>query len=366
MAHHLADEPHQEPEVPRPEVPAIIGGGSMIQRRSVSTVSRWRDRRTPGSRSSHATGVDDLGPVAARVPSYNTGSADSSEPAQGSDRRGLSAHAHRRGVAGGRAPDPRLASHVVTSISSARSRRSRHGPVISLAHQAGAHYIYAGARSPSAAMESSSHGKDGKCFRLARIPRGLRRAFSGYHKVAKTSTNEEQDMSPSTAAARPGVENRRAKTSRPTRNFEHERDSLAVARVRRGEQGCQAPRPPERRSPERRSRITSRHDSSSITRCWTRRGPQNVVLEQVTGGCSPRTHFPVRWHRFVDQRVLSLKQQINITVRRRTAIERRVPAAARRSPRPDVERFARTDDGEVAERLAAAQPQQPQPSRRSR
>jgi conjugative relaxase-like TrwC/TraI family protein len=93
-------------------------------------------------------------------------------------------HTTARGVAGGRAPDPQLHSHVVISGVVREDDRlvatwSR--PVFRSARELGAHYRAALAHelAERGYEIAQATGKDGKYFELAGVPVGLREAFSG-------------------------------------------------------------------------------------------------------------------------------------------------------------------------------------------
>ena len=117
-------------------------------------------------------------------------------------------HTTARGVAGGKAPDPQLHSHVViTGVVREDDRlvATWSRPVFRSARELGAHYRAALAHELAERgyeIEQAT-GKDGKYFELAGVPEGLREAFSGRSReVARAAerSGPGPDVSPSAAS----------------------------------------------------------------------------------------------------------------------------------------------------------------------
>ena len=275
-------------------------------------------------------------------------------------------HTTARGVAGGKAPDPQLHSHVVITAAVREDDRlvavgSR--AIFRAARELGAHYRAA------LAHELAEHGyeieqatgRDGKYFELAGVPQELREAFSGRSReVARAAERfrARTGREPRRGELRDlALENRRAKA------LTTRRDLLGVWRETGCEHGfesweaLQLLAGPERRRPERG--IEDRVEARLIEHhaVFDAKDLRTVVLEQAAGEMSPEQALEVAKAMVRDRRVLTLEggRMTTLAVRaQEQAIERRAQQLAAPGGR-DVGEHARTRAiSEVAEQLAAS------------
>ncbi len=273
-------------------------------------------------------------------------------------------HTTARGVAGGKAPDPQLHSHVViTGVvrEDGRLVATWSRPVFRSARELGAHYRAALAHelAERGYEIQQGTGKDGKYFELAGVPEGLREAFSGRSREVARAAERFRARSgrePKRGELRDlALANRRAKT------LTTRRDLQGVWRETGREHGFGAGEAlqllagPERPKPERavedrvEARLVERHavfDAKDL---------RTVVFEQAAGEMAPEQALQVAKAMVRDRRVLSLEggRMTTLAVRaQEQAIERRAELLAAPGGR-DVGEPARSRAiSEVAEQLA--------------
>ena len=275
-------------------------------------------------------------------------------------------HTTARGVAGGRAPDPQLHSHVViTGVVREDDRlvATWSRPVFRSARELGAHYRAALAHelSERGYEIQQATGKDGKYFELTGVPEGLRDAFSGRSReVARAAERfrARTGREPKRGELRDlALENRRAKTLTTRRDLQRVWRETGREHAFGPGEALQLLAGPERLKPERaledrvEGRLVERHavfDAKDL---------RAVVLEQAAGEMSPEQALQVAKAMVRDRRVLTLEggRMTTLAVRaQEQAIERRAQQLAAPGGR-DVGKHARTRAiNEVAEQLAAS------------
>lgn len=274
-------------------------------------------------------------------------------------------HTTARGVAGGKAPDPQLHSHVViTGVVREDDRlvATWSRPVFRSARELGAHYRAALAHELAQRGYEIQHatGKDGKYFELYGVPEGLRDAFSGRSReVARAAERfrARTGREPKRGELRDlALENRRAKTLTTRRDLE------GVWRQTGGEhsfgpsEALQLLAGPERARPDRA--IEDRVEARLVERhaVFDAKDLRTVVLEQAAGEMFPEQALRVAKAMVRDRRVLTLEggRMTTLAVRaQEQAIERRAQMLAAPGGR-DVGEHARTRAiKDVGERLGA-------------
>jgi len=274
-------------------------------------------------------------------------------------------HTTARGVAGGKAPDPQLHSHVVISGVVREDDRlvatwSR--PVFRSARELGAHYRAALAHELAERgyeIEQAT-GKDGKYFELAGVPEGLREAFSGRSReVARAAERfrARTGREPKRGELRDlALENRRAKTLTTRRDLQRVWHETGREHAFGPGQALRLLSGPERPKPERA--IEDRVEARLVEHhaVFDAKDLRTVVFEQAAGEMSPDQALQVAKAMVRDRRVLTLKggRMTTLAVRaQEQAIERRAQQLAEPGGR-DVGEHARTRAiNEVAEQLAA-------------
>jgi conjugative relaxase-like TrwC/TraI family protein len=274
-------------------------------------------------------------------------------------------HTTARGVAGGRAPDPQLHSHVViTGVVREDDRlvATWSRPVFRSARELGAHYRAALAHelSERGYEITPATGKDGKYFELAGVPEGLREAFSGRSReVARAAERfrARTGREPKRGELRDlALENRRAKTLTTRRDLERVWRQTGREHGFGALEALQLLAGPERPRPERA--IEDRVEARLVERhaVFDAKDLRTVVLEQAAGELSPERALQVAKAMVRDRRVLSLEggRMTTLAVRaQEQAIERRAQLLAAPGGR-DVGEHARTRAiNVVAEQLAA-------------
>jgi len=273
-------------------------------------------------------------------------------------------HTTARGVAGGRAPDPQLHSHVVIAGVVREDDRlvatwSR--PVFRSARELGAHYRAALAHelAERGYEIAQATGKDGKYFELAGVPEGLREAFSGRSReVARAAERfrARTGREPKRGELRDlALENRRAKTLATRRDLEHVWRQAGSEHAFGPWEALQLLAGPERAKPERpledrvETRLVEHHavfDAKDL---------RTVVLEQAAGEMSPEQALRVAKGMVRDRRVLTLEggRMTTLAIRaQEQAIERRAQQLAAPGGRDVGERARTRAISEVAEQLA--------------
>ncbi len=272
-------------------------------------------------------------------------------------------HTTARGVAGGKAPDPQLHSHVViTGVVREDDRlvATWSRPVFRSARELGAHYRAALAHelADRGYEITQATGKDGKYFELTGIPEGLREAFSGRSReVARAAERfrARTGREPKRGELRDlALENRRAKTLTTRRDLERVwRDTGREHRFG-PDQALRLLAGPERPKPERaledrvEARLVEHHavfDAKDL---------RTVVLEQAAGEMSPEQALQVAKGMVRDRRVLTLEggRMTTLAVRaQEQAIERRAQQLATSGGRDVGERSRTRAISEVAELL---------------
>ncbi len=273
-------------------------------------------------------------------------------------------HTTARGVAGGKAPDPQLHSHVViTGVVREDDRlvATWSRPVFRSARELGAHYRAALAHELAVRGYeiTQATGKDGKYFELANVPEGLREAFSGRSReVARAAERfrARTGREPKRGELRDlALENRRAKTL--TTRSDLERVWRETGREHRfgPDEALRLLAGPERPKPE--MAIEDRIEARLVEHhaVFDAKDLRTVVLEQAAGEMSPERALEVAKGMVRDRRVLTLEggRMTTLAVRaQEQAIERRAQQLAATGGR-DVGEHARTRAiSEVAEQLA--------------
>jgi conjugative relaxase-like TrwC/TraI family protein len=274
-------------------------------------------------------------------------------------------HTTARGVAGGKAPDPQLHSHVViTGVVREDDRlvATWSRPVFRSARELGAHYRGALAHelSERGYEISQATGKDGKYFELAGVPEGLREAFSGRSReVARAAERfrARTGREPRRGELRDlALENRRSKTLTTRRDLERVWRQTGTEHSFGPWESLQLLAGPERPRPERaiEDRIEARLVEHHAV--FDAKDLRTVVLEQSAGEMSPGQALQVATAMVRDRRVLTLEggRMTTLAVRaQEQAIERRAQQLVGPGGR-DVGEHARARAiNEVAERLAA-------------
>ena len=273
-------------------------------------------------------------------------------------------HTTARGVAGGKAPDPQLHSHVViTGVVREDDRlvATWSRPVFRSARELGAHYRAALAHELAVRGYeiTQATGKDGKYFELADVPEGLREAFSGRSReVARAAERfrARTGREPKRGELRDlALENRRAKTL--TTRSDLERVWRETGREHRfgPDEALRLLAGPERPKPE--MAIEDRIEARLVEHhaVFDAKDLRTVVLEQAAGEMPPERALEVAKGMVRDRRVLTLEggRMTTLAVRaQEQAIERRAQQLAATGGR-DVGEHARTRAiSEVAEQLA--------------
>jgi conjugative relaxase-like TrwC/TraI family protein len=275
-------------------------------------------------------------------------------------------HTTARGVAGGKAPDPQLHSHVViTGVVREDDRlvATWSRPVFRSARELGAHYRAALAHELSERgyeIEQAT-GKDGKYFELAGVPEGLRDAFSGRSREVARAAERFRARSgrePKRGELRDlALENRRAKTATTRRDLQRVWRETGREHGFGGGEALQLLAGPERPKPERA--IEDRVEARLVEHhaVFDAKDLRTVVFEQAAGEMSPDQALQVAKAMVRDRRVLTLEggRMTTLAVRaQEQAIERRAQQLAAPGGR-DVGQHARTRAiNEVAEQLAAS------------
>ncbi len=217
-------------------------------------------------------------------------------------------HTTARGVAGGKAPDPQLHSHVViTGVVREDDRlvATWSRPVFRSARELGAHYRAALAHelSERGYEIQQATGKDGKYFELTGVPEGLREAFSGRSReVARAAERfrARTGREPKRGELRDlALENRRAKTLTTRRDLERVWRETGRQHGFGAGEALQLLAGPERPKPERA--IEDRVEARLVEHhaVFDAKDLRTVVFEQAAGEMSPRTHSRLRRRWFV-------------------------------------------------------------------
>ncbi len=274
-------------------------------------------------------------------------------------------HTTARGVAGGKAPDPQLHSHVViTGVVREDDRlvATWSRPVFRSARELGAHYRAALAHelSERGYEIQQGTGKDGKYFELAGVPEGLRDAFSGRSREVARAAEQfraRTGREPKRGELRDlALENRRAKTPTTRRDLQRVWHETGREHGFGPGEALQLLAGPERPKPERalEDRVEARLMEHHAV--FDAKDLRTVVLEQAAGEMSPDQALQVAKAMVRDRRVLTLEggRMTTLAVRaQEQAIERRAQQLAAPGGR-DVGEHARTRAiNDVAERLAA-------------
>ncbi len=210
-------------------------------------------------------------------------------------------HTTARGVAGGKAPDPQLHSHVViTGVVREDDRlvATWSRPVFRSARELGAHYRAALAHelSERGYEIQQATGKDGKYFELAGVPEGLREAFSGRSReVARAAERfrARTGREPKRGELRDlALENRRAKTLTTRRDLERVWRETGREHGFGAGGGAAAPRRP--RAPEARAgaRGSRRGTTRRASRGVRREGPADRRVRAGRRRDVPRARTP--------------------------------------------------------------------------
>ncbi len=274
-------------------------------------------------------------------------------------------HTTARGVAGGKAPDPQLHSHVViTGVIREDDRlvATWSRPVFRSARELGAHYRAALTHelSERGYEIQQGTGKGGKYFELAGVPVGLRDAFSGRSReVARAAERfrARTGREPKRGELRDlALENRRAKTLTTRRDLEGVWRQTGSEYSFGPSEALQLLAGPERSRPDRA--IEDRVEARLVERhaVFDAKDLRTVVLEQAPGELSPEQALQVAKAMVRHRRVLTLEggRMTTLAVRaQEQAIERRAQQLAEPSGR-DVGEHARTRAiNDVGERLGA-------------
>jgi conjugative relaxase-like TrwC/TraI family protein len=273
-------------------------------------------------------------------------------------------HTTARGVAGGKAPDPQLHSHVViTGVVREDDRlvATWSRPVFRSARELGAHYR--GALAHELAERgyeiTQATGKGGKYFELKGVPEGLREAFSGRSReVARAAERfrARTGREPKRGELRDlALENRRAKTLTTRTDLERVWRQTGSEHAFGPWEALQLLAGPERPKPERalEDRVEARLVEHYAV--FDAKDLRTVVLEQAAGEMSPRDALQVAKAMVRDRRVLSLEggRMTTLAVRaKEQAIERRAQRLAAPGGRDVGERSRTRAISEVAEQLA--------------
>jgi conjugative relaxase-like TrwC/TraI family protein len=274
-------------------------------------------------------------------------------------------HTTARGVAGGRAPDPQLHSHVVITGAVREDDRvvaisSR--PIFRSARELGAFYRsqLAHELATDGYQIKYGTGKDGRYFELAGVPQGLLDDFSGRSReVARAA---ERFRARYGRAPERGelsglaLENRRAK--QPTTRADLQQ-AWADTGHRHGfghDQALQL-----LGGPERTGRVGSVEDriEAQLTQhraVFDARELRTVALEQTAGQMLPDTALGIAREMVRDRRILTLEDGRMTTLAIRAqeqAIERRATALAQPAGRDAGGASRESAVREVAERIAA-------------
>ncbi len=285
-------------------------------------------------------------------------------------------HTTARGVAGGKAPDPQLHSHVViTGVVREDDRlvATWSRPVFRSARELGAHYRAALAHelADRGYEIQQATGKDGKYFELAGVPEGLREAFSGRSReVARAAERfrARTGREPKRGELRDlALENRRAKTLTTRRDLERVWRETGREHGFGAGEALQLLAGPERPKPERA--IEDRVEARLVEHhaVFDAKDLRTVVFEQAAGEMSPEHALQVAKAMVRDRRVLTLEggRMTTLAVRaQEQAIERRAQQLAAPGGRDVGERSRTRAISEVAEQLAgtADRRSRPQPS----
>ena len=274
-------------------------------------------------------------------------------------------HTTARGVAGAKAPDPQLHSHIVITGAVREDDRlvavgSR--PIFRSARELGAHYRAALAHELAERgyeIEQTT-GRDGRYFELAGVPEQLREAFSGRSReVARAAerfrarTGREPKRGELRGLA---LENRRAKTLTTRTDLERVWRQTGSEHSFGPWEALQLLAGPERPGPERA--IEDRVEARLVEHhaVFDAKDLRTVVLERAAGEMSADQALQVAKAMVRDRRVLTLEggRMTTLAVRaQEQAIERRAELLAAPGDR-DVGEHARTRAiNEVAELLAA-------------
>jgi len=273
-------------------------------------------------------------------------------------------HTTARGVAGGKAPDPQLHSHVViTGVVREDDRlvATWSRPVFRSAPELGAHYRAALAHelAERGYEIQQATGKDGKYFELAGVPEGLREAFSGRSReVARAAERfrARTGREPKRGELRDlALENRRAKTLTTRRDLERAWSETGLQHGFGADETLELLAGPGRPKPERaledrvEARLVEHHavfDAKDL---------RTIVLEQAAGEMSPERALEVAKGMVRDRRVLTLEggRMTTLAVRaQEQAIERRAQQLAATGGRDVGERSRSRAISEVSEQLA--------------
>jgi conjugative relaxase-like TrwC/TraI family protein len=274
-------------------------------------------------------------------------------------------HATARGVAGGRAPDPQLHSHVVVTGAIREDDRvvaisSR--PIFRSARELGAFYRsqLAHELANDGYQIKYGTGKDGRYFELAGVPQGLLDDFSGRSReVARAAERfrARYGRAPERGELRSlALENRRAK--QPTTRADLQQ-AWADTGHRHGFAHDQALRllsGPERtgRSGKVEDRIEAQLTQHRAV--FDARELRTVALEQTAGEMLPDTALGIAREMVRDRRILTLEDGRMTTLAIRAqeqAIERRATALAQPAGRDAGDASRQSAVREVAERIAA-------------
>jgi conjugative relaxase-like TrwC/TraI family protein len=274
-------------------------------------------------------------------------------------------HTTARGVAGGRAPDPQLHSHVVITGAIREDDRvvaisSR--PIFRSARELGAFYR-------SQLAHELAHdgyqirygtGKDGRYFELAGVPQGLLDDFSGRSReVARAAERfrARYGRAPERGELRGlALENRRAK--QPTTRADLQQ-AWADTGHRHGfahDQALQLLGGPERtgRSGKVEDRIEAQLTQHRAV--FDARELRTVALEQTAGQMLPDMALGIAREMVRDRRILTLEggRMTTLAIRaQEQAIERRATALAQPAGRDAGDASRESAVREVAERIAA-------------
>ncbi len=274
-------------------------------------------------------------------------------------------HTTARGVAGGRAPDPQLHSHVVITGAVREDDRvvaisSR--PIFRNARELGAFYRsqLAHELANDGYQIKYGTGKDGRYFELAGVPQGLLDDFSGRSReVARAAERfrARYGRAPERGELRGlALENRRAK--QPTTRADLQQ-AWADTGHRHGfghDQALQLLSGPERtgRSGKVEDRIEAQLTQHRAV--FDARELRTVALEQTAGEMLPDTALEIARAMGRDRRILTLQDGRMTTLAIRAqeqAIERRATALAQPAGRDAGDASRQSAVREVAERIAA-------------
>jgi conjugative relaxase-like TrwC/TraI family protein len=273
-------------------------------------------------------------------------------------------HTTARGVAGGKAPDPQLHSHVViTGVVREDDRlvATWSRPVFRSARELGAHYraTLAHELADRGYEITQATGKGGKYFELKGVPDGLREAFSGRSReVARAAERfrARTGREPKRGELRDlALENRRSKSLTTRTDLEGVWRQTGSEHSFGPWEALQLLAGPERPKPERaledrvEARLVEHHavfDAKDL---------RTVALEQAAGEMSPEHALQVAKGMVRDRRVLTLEggRMTTLAVRaQEQAIERRALQLAAPGGRDVGESSRSRAISEVAEQLA--------------